>query len=360
MRRFQAVLFSVVLLATVNANAQSVPAIRFDATIDFLKLPPDLYLGEVAGVDVNSKGHVFIYSRTGERSDVHGATAAQLFEFGPDGAFIREIGKNLYGFAFAHTVRIDKEDNIWATDEGTNMIIKFNPAGRVVMTLGRREEASEPAAPRPANAPPLPAGWGSFNRPTDVTWDPQGNAFIADGYGNSRVVKVDKNGKWLKTWGERGAGQGQLNTPHAIAADSKGNIYVADRGNRRIQVFDSDGGFLRQFTIDVPFAGEPNIMLGAMPGPPGSAPSGGATMASGAPWAICITPGSSQFLYVADAVPGRIYKVTLEGKVLGTIGEAGKQLKQFGWIHELSCPSENTIYVAELLNWRLQKLTLHP
>ena len=359
MRRFQAVLLAALALAATNAPAQPVPAIRFDASIDFLKLPANLYLGEVAGVAVNSKGHVFVYSRAGERSTVHGATAAQLFEFRPDGAFIREIGKDLYGFAFAHTVRIDREDNIWVTDEGTNMIIKFNPAGRVTMVLGRREEAAEPAAPRPANAPTPAPGWGSFNRPTDVAWDQQGNVFISDGYANSRVVKVDKNGRWVKTWGERGSGQGQLNTPHSIAADAKGNIYVADRGNRRIQVFDSDGGFLRQFTIDVPFAGEPNIMLGSMPAAAGTA-GGGATMASGAPWAICINPGANQFLYVADAVPGRIYKVTLDGKVLGTIGEAGKQLKQFGWIHEISCPSENSLYVAELLNWRMQKLTLHP
>jgi DNA-binding beta-propeller fold protein YncE len=355
-RLFRAVLLAVLVLAAAGARAQTVPAIRFDATIDFLKLPANLYLGEVAGVAVNSKGHVFVYSRTGQRSTVHGATAAQLFEFGPDGAFIREIGKDLYGFAFAHTVRVDAEDNIWATDEGTNMIIKFDPAGRVAMVLGRREEAAEPAPPRPAGAPMPPAGWGSFNRPTDVAWDPAGNTFIADGYNNSRVVKVDKNGRWVKTWGDRGSGQGQLNTPHSIAADAKGNIYVADRGNRRIQVFDSNGGFLRQFTIDVPFAGEPDVLLGSAPGTPG----GGATMTSGAPWAICINPGASQFLYVADAVPGRIYKVTLDGKVLGTIGEAGKQVKQFGWVHEISCPSENSLYVAELLNWRMQKLTLHP
>ncbi len=361
MRRFQVVatLLSALALAANTGATQSVPAIKFDATIDFLKMPANLYLGEVAGVAVNSKGNVFIYSRTGERSDVHGATAAQLFEFGPDGAFIREIGKDLYGFAFAHTVRVDAQDNIWATDEGTNMIIKFNPAGRVTMVLGRREEAAEPAPPRPAGAPAPAPGWGTFNRPTDVTWDPAGNIFISDGYGNSRVVKVDKYGKWVKTWGERGSGQGQLNTPHAIASDAKGNIYVADRGNRRIQVFDSDGGFLRQFTIDVPFTGEVNVMNGAMP-VAGAPPGGGATMASGSPWAICINPGANQFLYVADAVPGRIYKVTLEGKVLGTIGEAGKQLKQFGWIHEISCPSENSLYVAELLNWRMQKLTLHP
>ena len=82
---------------------------------------------------------------------------------------------------------------------------------------------------------------------------------------------------------------------------------------------------------------------------------------SGAPWAICITPpGPNQVLYSADAVPGRIYKVSLDGKVLGVLGDAGKQAKEFGWIHEIACPSENELYVAELLNWRVQKLTLHP
>ncbi len=340
--------------AILRAQA-SVPEIPFDGDVDLLKLPADMYLGEVAGVAVNSKGHLFIFSRTGERTTVHGATASQLFEFGADGKYIREIGRNLYGFAFAHTVRIDSDDNIWATDEGTNMIIKFNPEGRVLMVLGRREEAAEPAPPRPAGSPPPRAGWGSFNRPTDVAWDTHGNTFIADGYGNSRVVKVDRSGRWVKTWGERGTDPGQFNTPHAIANDARGNIYVGDRGNRRVQVFDPDGNFERQFTIDVPFTKEPNILLGAAPG------GGGNPLAqSGAPWAMCITPAPNEFLYVADAVPGRIYKLTLDGKVVGVLGEAGKEPKQFGWIHEIACPSENTLYVGELLNWRMQKLTLHP
>jgi DNA-binding beta-propeller fold protein YncE len=354
----------VLLLLAVSSAAvfaqQVVPEIRFDAKVDLLKMPANVHLGEVAGVALNSVRHIFIYSRTGERTTVHGATAAQLFEFGPDGTFIREIGKDLYGFAFAHTVRVDKDDNIWVTDEGTNMIIKFNPAGRVTMVLGRREEAAEPAPPAAPRAPgsPVPPPrpqWGGFNRPTDVAWDLAGNVFIADGYNNSRVVKVDKNGRWVKTWGERGTEPGQFNTVHTIANDAKGNIYVGDRSNRRIQVFDPDGNFLRQFTIDVPFTKEPNVMLGAMPGT-GVNPLG----VSGAPWAICINPGPNQFLYSSDAVPGRIYKLTLEGKVVGVLGEAGKEPKQFGWIHEIACPSENELYVAELLNWRMQKLTLHP
>ena len=136
-----------------------------------------------------------------------------------------------------------------------------------------------------------------------------------------------------------------------------GNIYVADRGNRRIQVFDNDGKFLRQITIDVPF--DPNARPAIGPTPSQAASANG-TMKAGSPWALCITPGPHQVLFSSDAYPGRIYKLSLDGKVLGYLGESGKQLKQFGWIHEIACPSENELYVAELLNWRVQKLILKP
>jgi outer membrane protein assembly factor BamB len=297
-------------------------------------------------VATNSKGHVFVYTRSAD---------TRLFEFDQNGAFLREIGQGLYGFEFAHAVRVDTDDNIWAVDEGTNMVIEFSPAGRVLMVLGRRAEAVEapPAEPAPGTQPR--PGWASFNRPTDVTWDKAGNLFVADGYNNSRVVKIDPHGRWVKTWGERGSGQGQFNILHSIAADANGNIYVGDRTNRRIQVFDPDGNFLRQFTIDVPFDKAVNVMLGAMP-----ISNANPLAVSGAPWAICITPPPNQVLYSADAVPGRIYKLTLDGKGLGVLGEAGKVPKQFGWIHEIACPSENELYVAELLNWRVQRLVLHP
>ena len=356
MKRFVIACLSFVGFASVVHAQEAAPEIAFTANVDLLKLPAGKYLGEVAGVAINSKRHIFVFSRTGQRSTVHGASASQLFEFGPDGVFLREIGQELYGFAFAHTVRIDKNDNIWATDEGTNMVIKFSPAGKVLMVLGRRAEAVEAPAPEPApGTQPRPV-WGGFNRPTDVAWDLAGNVFIADGYNNSRVVKVDPRGRWVKTWGTRGKEPGQFNILHTIASDAKGNIYVGDRTNRRIQVFDPEGTFLKEFTIDVPFTKEPNVMLGAAPGG-GSNP----LAVSGAPWAMCITPpGSTQFLFVSDAVPGRIYKLTLDGKVVGVLGEAGKEPKQFGWIHEIACPSENELYVAELLNWRMQKLSLRP
>jgi hypothetical protein len=332
-----------------------VPEIQFDSVHDFLKLPPDLYLGEASGVAVNSKKHIFVFSRGNTTGPAYGATAAQILEFGPDGKYIREIGHNLYAWSFAHTVRVDKDDNLWAVDKGSDMIVKFNPEGRVVMVFGRKKEASDEGGPWTRVNPPRPAVDGQFRQPTDVTWDTQGNIFISDGYINSRVAKFDKNGVWVKQWGDRGTKEGQFNTPHSIAADAKGNIYVADRGNRRIQVFDPDGNLERVITIDVPVPPDVQPWMGPKPTPEQ------AVAQSGAPWAICITPGpGTQYLYSSDAYPGRIYKLTLDGKVVGMLGRSGRQLKEFGWIHELACPSENELYAAEILNWRVQKLILHP
>jgi DNA-binding beta-propeller fold protein YncE len=352
MKRF---ILAPFLLLAVSAFAQQPPEIRFRTVPDFLKLPPDLYLGEASGVAINSKGHIFVLSRGNTTGPAYGAAATQLLEFAPDGKFIREIGHNLYAWSFAHTVKVDKEDNIWVTDKGSDMVIKFNPQGRVAMVFGRKQEASdEGTEPLKHVKPPLPPVDGMFRQVTDVTWDSAGNTYISDGYVNSRIAKVDKEGNWLTSWGEPGSQPGQFNTPHSIAADAQNNIYVADRGNRRIQVFDTDGKFLRQITIDVPVPADARPAIGNKP----TATTG--TMSPGAPWAICITPGPNQVLYASDAFPGRIYKMTLDGKVLGVLGKSGKQLGQFGWIHEIACPSENELYIGELLNWRVQKLVLEP
>ncbi|HMD06939.1 MAG TPA: peptidyl-alpha-hydroxyglycine alpha-amidating lyase family protein [Candidatus Acidoferrum sp.] len=335
--------------------AQQPPEIRYISVPDFLKLPADIYLGEVAGVAVNSKGHVFVFSRGNSTGPAYAASGAQLLEFDADGKFVREIGHNLYAWSFAHAVKVDKQDNIWVTDKGSDMVIKFNPEGRVVMVFGRKQEASdEGTGPLKHVKPPLPAVDGMFRQVTDVAWDAAGNAFISDGYINSRVAKVDKDGNWLKSWGEPGDQPGQFNVPHSIAVDAAGNVYVADRGNRRIQVFDGDGKFLRQMTIDVPAPPDAKAAIGNKP------TTTAGTMAPGAPWTVCITPGPKQVLYTSDAFPGRIYKLSLDGKVLGMFGKAGKQLGQFGWIHEIACPSESELYVSEILNWRVQKLILEP
>src|SRR2546425_10797043 len=149
------------VFAQSKAKAENVPEIPYDSVPNFLKLPPNLYLGEGIGVATNSKGHVFVYTRSGD---------TRLFEFDQNGSFVREIGQGLYGFEFAHAVRVDAQDNIWVVDEGTNMVIKFNPEGRVVMVLGRRPEAVEGVVAPAPGAPPAPAQPYIFNRPTDVAW----------------------------------------------------------------------------------------------------------------------------------------------------------------------------------------------
>jgi len=351
MHRFAIV--ALTLLASLLLAQTEPPQIPFDAVPDFLKLPPDLYLGEAAGVAVNSQRHIFVFSRGNSTGPAYAATASQLLEFAPDGTFLREIGKNLYAWSYAHAVKVDKDDNIWAIDKGSDMVVKFSPQGRVVMVFGRKKEASDEAGPWTRVNPARPAVNGQFRQPTDVTWDLDGNIFISDGYINSRVAKFDKNGHWVKQWGNPGNQPGEFNTPHSITADHEGNIYVADRGNRRIQVFNPGGAFLHEIKIDVPVPPDAEPWMGERPGPQTAL-----TMQSGAPWAICITPGSRQFLYAADGFPGRIYKLSLTGDVLGVLGSSGRMPKEFGWIHEMACPSENELYVAEILNWRVQKLTL--
>jgi 6-bladed beta-propeller len=339
-----------------TAFGQSVPEIAFDSTPDFFKLPEGMYFGEVSGIAVNSKKHVFVLSRGNTSGPAYGAAAAQLLEFDPGGKFVREIGKNLYAWSFAHAVRVDRYDNIWVADKGSDVVVRFDPQGRVTRVFGRKVEASDESAhPLEHPKPPLPAVDGLFRQVTDMAWDSSDNVYISDGYINSRVAKYDKDGNWVGSWGEPGSGPGQFNQVHSIATDSQNRIYVADRFNLRIQIFDTSGKLLNTIKIDVPAPPNSPVAIGNRP-----TEASPAHMHPGSPWALCITPGPVQYLYVSDAYPGRIYKLTLDGKVLGWLGGSGKTLKKFGWIHEMACPAENELYVAELLNWRAQKLTLHP
>jgi sugar lactone lactonase YvrE len=322
---------SAAALAT-RAKVQNVPEIPYESVPGFFQLPPNLYLGEGIGIASNSKGHIFIYTRS---------QRTRLFEFDETGKFVGEIGEGLYGFVFAHAVRVDPQDNIWAVDEGSNMVIKFNPQGRVAMTMGRRPEPADATA-QPAPAPdPANPGKYIFNRPTDVGWDAAGNIFVTDGYGNFRIVKYDKQGRFLAQAGGRGSEPGQLNLPHSLAVDAKGNAYVADRSNRRIQVFDND---LKLKTI------YDNV---------------------GTPWELCISPGPHQYLFSSNtfpdnndyslaAVTGEVYKMELDGTVLGKFGKAGKQLGEFSGLHEIDCRNPDMLYVSEIQLWRAQKLILHP
>lgn len=319
------------LVAQSKAKATNVPEIPYDSVPNFFKMPPTIYFGEGIGVATNSKGHVFVYTRSGD---------TRLFEFDQNGSFVREIGQGLYGFIFAHAVRVDKDDNIWAVDEGSNMVIKFNPQGRVVLTIGRRPEAVEELTNftgqggySGANKP------YSFNRPTDVAWDAQGNIFVSDGYGDSRVVKYDKNGRFIKSAGTRGNQQGQLNLPHTLATDAQGNVYIGDRSNARVQVWDNDLNFKAIYDT------------------------------VGSPWAICISPGPHQYLFVSNSIPdngdsrlaaqtGEIYKMELDGTILGKFGKAGKAQKEFSTVHEIDCRNPNELFVSEITAWRVQKILL--
>ena len=366
--------------ATLSAQL-NFPELAYDAS-EPLRLPPNIHLGEAAGVATNSKGDIFVYTRTGTpyltsagaRTVSHGGS--RLFQFDRSGKFVRELGQGVYGFLQAQQVRVDPQDNVWVVDQMSTQVIKFDPNGRIQMVLSRKPEAMRVPAlplatppdtfalvpPRPPQ-PAAPAGEGrgggggaaaapaggraggplpgagaageSFNRPTDVAWDSMGNIYVADGYGNSRIAKYDSNGKWIKNWGSAGTGEGQFRTVHGIAIDASNTVYVADRDNRRIQVFDTDGNFKTQYR---------NV---------------------GSPWAICLTPAPRQFLYVSNSNPpnnldydGEILKMSLDGKIVGKFGRAGKLLKEFGTVNAIDCRTENELYVGELGNWRVQKVTI--
>src|SRR6202049_4204721 len=292
-----------VLLASPLIAQENVPELSFESVPDFPRLPPGMNFGEVPGVAVNSKGHVFVFTRSNSAGGpAYGAAAAQLLEFGAKGEFVREIGKGLYAWSEAHSVRIDKDDNIWAIDKGSDMVIKFNQAGRVVMVFGRRAEgADEESKPWGHPNPPLPAVDGLFRQPTDVAWDSDGNIYITDGYVNSRVAKYDKDGDWVKSWGDRSREPEQFRLPHAIVVDRNNNLYVGDRTNRRIQVFDTDGKFLRSFTMYVPPVPGTHAVYGNTP------TGAGLAQGIGAPNSLCITQGPNQVMFVGESTfPGRI------------------------------------------------------
>lgn len=328
---------AVFLVSVLHAQVSD---IAFDANPDFLKLPPHVYLGEVAGVATNSKSHLFVYTRTGAVGTLGGSRlfthgGSRLLEFDGSGKYVREIGQGVYGFLFAQSLRVDREDNIWAVDKGSGMVVKFDPTGKIALLLGRKPESIDVGNGGRAGAN---TGAGipgdTFSQAMDVAWDAAGNIFIADGHRNARIAKFDKNGKYVKSWGTKGTGQGQFNEPSSLAVDGQGNLYVADSGNKRIQVFDGQGTFRQEYT---------NI---------------------GTPHAICVSGGSHPYLFSSNSNEtnsmenGEIYKMELDGRVLGKFGKAGKTAGEFGTVNQMDCRNPALLYVGELTNWRVQQLKL--
>jgi hypothetical protein len=391
-RTVKALVTAVVLAGGATLLAQSsAPEIPFDSNADMLRTPVEgpgaIFVGEVGGVGQNSKGQIYVYTRTGHpyatladnRTFERGGS--RLLQFDRTGKFERELGQDVYGFNAAMGLRIDPQDNVWTIDEVASQVVKFDPEGRVVLVLGRKPEAIgvRPAAPGGGRggpeggggrggpeagargaAPPAAAGGGrgaapggpggggggrgpagagtpgsTFSRPTDVAWDKAGNIYIADGIGNTnRVAKFDKDGKFIKQWGSTGSENGQFNGVKSLAVDAQDNVYVADIGNKRIQVFDADGNFKSQFA---------NV---------------------GTPMTMCMTKGPTQYLYISHAgdpdgmVDAAIYKVQLNGTVVGKFGSAGRLPKQFGLANSIDCRNENELLIGEMANWRIQKVTL--
>jgi DNA-binding beta-propeller fold protein YncE len=367
MKRVLLTAVAVALAVGATVFGQSaVPEIPFDANADVLQFP---VYGEVAGVASDSKGNIYAYMRVGmptatlghERTFYHGKS--RLFKFDSTGKYMHEVAREIYAADFAQNVRVDAKDNVWLVDAGSNMVVQFDPEGTFLHVFGRKPEsipvrqatggvparAIDPLPPPPAPAAPgaaaaaampaAPPGSGShghsFNKPSDVAWDKAGNVYIADGFGtNNRIAKFTPDGNFSESWGQTGSANGQFNRIRGIAIDAAGNIYVADSGNTRIQVLDPNGKYLREIT---------NI---------------------GTPMAICISGGSPQYLYSSNSNDverldnGEIYKISLDGKVVGQFGRAGRLAREFNAVNSLDCRTDNNLLVGEVGSWRVQRVTL--
>src|SRR5262245_9426273 len=303
MKSFIVLILSLFIAIPTAAQVEA-PALDYVAVPDEFVLPRGVSMGSTSAVAINSKGSIFVLARGPD----------PLMELDPSGKFIRAFGHGL--FDRPHGLRIDDDDNIWATDVATHVVYKLNPDGRILMVLGVKGSAGEWHA------------YGHlrlFNEPNDVAFGPRGEIYVVQGHGRaeSRVLAFDKDGNFVKVWGKKGSGPGEFSLAHSVAVDARGFIYVADRDNQRIQVFDNEGRYARE------------------------------TKLPGTPCGLFI--GRDQHLWLAHGHAGQVIKLDLNGNVLGVMGKQGKALGQFGEAHYITVSAKHEILVADTLNWRVQK-----
>lgn len=285
-----------VLLAADSPGSSSPPELGYRVSPDFLKVPPTWVPGEASAVAVDSKGHLWLFHRG----------SPKLSEFDERGRHLRSLPDGL--FDHPHGLRIDADDNLWTTDDGSHHVLKLSPAGKVLLVLGKRGYGAE-------------ATW-LFNKPTDLAFASNGDVYVADGYGNSRIVRFDRHGNFIQTWGHYGSGPGEFDLPHTLVIDRRDRVYVGDRENRRIQVFDREGKFIEQWTE------------------------------VGYPYGLVLTP-DDHFL-MADGGYGRVVELDGSGRIVGAIGSPGHAPGQFAWAHFLALTRDRKLIVADVLNWRFQ------
>jgi sugar lactone lactonase YvrE len=284
---------------------QQAPPLEYAAVANPLTLPAGTTMGVAASLAFDSKGHFIVFNR-GPKAFV---------EFDADGTFVRAFGE---GFTRAHGLRIDAEGNFWATDVGAHVVLKLNHDGKVLLTIGTKGQAG---------AWDEEAGAHLLDQPNDVAIGRSGDIFVAQGHtpgpmGDPRVLKFDKTGKFIKSWGGKGKEPGKFEIAHAVAIDSKGLLWVADRENQRIQVFDQDGTFVRQMT----YAGLP-----------------------------CSFAIGRKSVFMVNGFAGQLLKLDLDGRVLAAVGKPGTGLGEFGEAHFVAVSPKGDIYVADAINGGVQK-----
>ncbi len=285
------------------AELKSGPALPHKLVKDWAQLPKGWNFGECSGVAVDKQDNVWVFNR-----GPHG-----IIQFDKHGNMLQAWGDGT--IKWSHGIRVDGEGNVWAVDQKGHVVIKYNPAGRVQMVLGNRQGTPGDNEAREG-----------FSEPTGVTFAPNGDLFVSDGYVNSRVVKIGRNGDYITHWGKKGNGDGEFTIVHDIALDSRGKLYVADRTNSRIQMFDMDGKFLGKWT-DI-----------------------------GQPWGLAYS-AKEDALYVADGLNNRVVKLDMTGKILGQFGSYGAAPGRLNFAHNIAVDSEGSVYVVEIKNWRVQKWT---